>query len=141
MKDRDISPAERDEEGKNKGSTYSAQERKVINRAMMVAKTRVQFPKEQRAQNATEFVDQKKEMFLAELAFDTVAEEIKELEDRQQRRNESLIDSKKELENDQLDLHQYIAKDKHMKEEKEETEKQLNIEKLGKEERLKKLDQ
>ena len=28
-----------------------------------------------------------------------------------------------------------------MKEEKEETEKQLNIEKLGKEERLKKLDQ
>ena len=47
----------------------------------------------------------------------------------------------KEIENDQLDLHQYIAKDKHMKEEKEETEKQLNIEKLGKEERLKKLDQ
>ena len=50
---------------------------------MMVAKTRVQFPKEQRAQNATEFVDQKKEMFLAELAYNTVEQEIKELEERQ----------------------------------------------------------
>ena len=59
----------------------------------MVAKTRVQFPKEQRAQNATEFVDQKKEMFLAELAYNTVDQEITELEDRQKRRNESLLDS------------------------------------------------
>ena len=72
VKDRDISPAERDEGAKNKKPTYNQQEKKNINRAMMVAKTRVQFPKEQRAQNATEFVDQKKEMFLAELAYNTV---------------------------------------------------------------------
>jgi len=57
VKDRDISPADKDEAGKKGASTYSQVERKVINRAMMVAKTRVQFPKEQRAQNATEFVD------------------------------------------------------------------------------------
>ena len=49
---------------------------------MMVAKTRVQFPKEQRSQNSTEFIDQKKEMFLAELAYDVVDNEINELEDR-----------------------------------------------------------
>lgn len=96
---------------------------------MMVAKTRVQFPKEQRSQNSTEFIDQKKEMFLAELAYDVVDNEINELEDRQERRNDSLIESRKELENDQTDLHQYIAKDKQVKEMKEEEQKKLEIEK------------
>jgi hypothetical protein len=39
---------------------------------MHIARSRVQFPKEQRAQNVNEFIDQKKEMFLAELAYNTV---------------------------------------------------------------------
>lgn len=52
-----------------------------------MARQRVQFPKEQRAQNANEFIDQKKEMFLAELAYNNVEKEIKELEERQQRRH------------------------------------------------------
>jgi len=39
-----------------------------------------------------------------------------------------------------MDLHSYIAKDKEMKEEKEDTEKALLGEKLSKEETLKKLD-
>ena len=82
VKDRDISPAEKEVDGKKAKPTYSRSERKNINRAMMVAKTRVQFPKEQRSQNSTEFVDQKKEMFLAELAFNTIEEEIKDLEER-----------------------------------------------------------
>ena len=41
VKDGDISPASRDQDGKNKNSAYSAAERKIINRAMLVAKTRV----------------------------------------------------------------------------------------------------
>ena len=80
-------------------------------------------------------------MFLAELAYDVVDQEIKELEDRQQRRNESLIESRKELENDQTDLHQYIAKDKMVKEEKEEEQKKLEAKKANKDETIKKLDQ
>ena len=71
---------------------------------MHIARSRVQFPKEQRAQNIDEFVNQKKEMFLAELAYNTVEQEIKELEERQQRRHWSLIESKKELDNDKTDL-------------------------------------
>ena len=43
---------------------------------MHIARSRVQFPKEQRAQNVNEFIDQKKEMFLAELAYNTVDQEI-----------------------------------------------------------------
>jgi len=47
---------------------------------MHIARSRVQFPNEQRAQNHQEFIDQKKEMFLAELAYNTVEQEIYELE-------------------------------------------------------------
>ena len=60
----------------------------------------MQFPREQRAQNANEFIEQKKEMFLAELAYNTVEQEIKELEEKQKRRDQSLKDSALELEND-----------------------------------------
>ena len=64
-----------------------------------------------------------------------------ELEERQQRRNESLIDSSKELEQDKMDLHAYIARDKFVKEQKEEEQKRLEGEKSAKDEKLKKLDQ
>ena len=67
---------------------------------MHIARSRVQFPREQRAQNANEFIEQKKEMFLAELAYNTVEQEIKELEEKQKRRDQSLKDSALELEND-----------------------------------------
>ena len=70
----------------------------------MIARNRVQFPKENRAQNNTEFIDQKKEMFLAELAYNTISSEIGDLEEKKRRRQQSLIDSKVELENDKADL-------------------------------------
>ena len=50
---------------------------------MSIARSRAQFPKDQRAQNAHEFIDQKKDMFLAELAYNTVESEIHELEQKQ----------------------------------------------------------
>ena len=64
-------------------------------------------------------------MFLAELAYNTVDQEIKELEEKQHRRHQSLIDSAKELEDDKTDLQHYIGKDKALREKKEEQEKQL----------------
>ena len=46
-----------------------------------------------------DFIEQKKEMFNAELAFNTVHEEIKDLMQRQDKRANALELSKKELEN------------------------------------------
>lgn len=43
---------------------------------MQIAKSRVQFPRESRPQNINEFVDQKKEMFLVELSYNIIREEI-----------------------------------------------------------------
>lgn len=43
-------------------------------------------------------------MFLAELAFNTVAKEIDGLDEKQIKRSEALEKSKKELENDHKDL-------------------------------------
>ena len=80
-------------------------------------------------------------MFLAELAYNTVDQEIRELEERQQRRHQSLIDSKKELENDKMDLHQYIGNDKAMREQKEELQKSLEKEKAMKDEKIKHFEQ
>lgn len=59
-------------------------------------------------------------MFLAELAYNTVEQEIKELEEKEQRRHQSLIDSKKELEDDKMDLQHYIGNDKALRETREE---------------------
>jgi hypothetical protein len=39
---------------------------------MHITRSRVQYPRDERAQNMSEFVDQKKEMFQAELAYNTV---------------------------------------------------------------------
>ena len=79
-------------------------------------------------------------MFLAELAYNTVEQEIKELEEKQKRRDQSLKDSALELENDKQDLHHYIAQDKALREKREEEQKKLEQEKAGKDDRIKKLD-
>ena len=89
VKDRDISPAE--EQGNL--FSFNGKQRGYISMAMHVARSRVQYPKEQRSQNINEFIDQKKEMFLAELAYNTVEKEIGDLELKQNRRDESLQES------------------------------------------------
>jgi hypothetical protein len=65
-----------------------------ISAAMQIAKSRVQFPRESRPQNINEFVDQKKEMFLVELAYNTIKEEIKDLELKKTRKEASIQHSK-----------------------------------------------
>ena len=64
-------------------------------------------------------------MFLAELAYNTVEEEIKELEEKQHRRQQSLVESARELEADKTDLQTYIGKDRALREKKEDQEKAL----------------
>ena len=112
VKDTHIAPAE-EAAGT---SSYSKKSNTAINRAMHIARSRVQFPKEQRAQNINEFIDQKKEMFLAELACNTVDEEIKQLEIKLQRRDKTLLLSKKELGEDNNDLMLFIQNDNTMRE-------------------------
>lgn len=75
VKDSDIRPSEDDDLNVN----FSAVQRGYISAAMHIARSRVQFPREQRAPNMNEFIDQKKEMFHAELAYKTVQQEITQL--------------------------------------------------------------
>jgi hypothetical protein len=96
VKDSDISPAEQ----KIKLPNFNKGQTALISSAMHLARARVQFPREDRAQNINEFVDQKKEMFLAELAYNTVAMEIDALETKKERRRTTLETSTKELESD-----------------------------------------
>lgn len=56
-------------------------------------------------------------MFLAELACETVDEEISELETKLQRRDKTLLLSDKELEEDKSDLMQFIQRDNQMRDE------------------------
>ena len=60
---------------------------------MHIAKSRVQFPREQRPQNINEFIDQKKEMFLVELSNTTIRREIEELDHKSKRKEIALKDS------------------------------------------------
>lgn len=57
---------------------------------MHIARSRVQFPKESRDLNMQEFVDQKKEMFHAELAYKNVQNEIALLESKKKQREDAL---------------------------------------------------
>ena len=50
----------------------TSKEKDVIDAAKNICKARVQFPKDQRNQNAYEFIEQKKEMFLVQLSHNTI---------------------------------------------------------------------
>lgn len=64
---------------KDNTALYNNGQRISISVAMHITRSRVQYPRDERAQNMSEFVDQKKEMFQAELAYNTVFKEIKDL--------------------------------------------------------------
>ena len=57
-------------------NNYFGKNRTYIDAAIHIARSRVQFPRDQRSQNMQEFIDQKKEVFHAELANKTVQSEI-----------------------------------------------------------------
>lgn len=86
IKDDDIKPLQTDENVYN----FNASTRGFISAACLIAKSRVQFPREQRPQNIDEFVNQKKEMFLVELSNNTIENEIKDLELKKNRKHAAL---------------------------------------------------
>ena len=61
-------------------------------------------------------------MFNAELAFNSVHDEIKDLEQRQDKRANALELSKKELENDRFELIQFVIDDNNTKKHKKDKE-------------------
>jgi hypothetical protein len=70
-----------------------------------------------------EFIDQKKEMFHAELAYKNVQNEIANLTSKQKARDTALQSSKEELNNDHSALLAFIAGDNKEKKDKELKEK------------------
>jgi chromosome segregation ATPase len=79
-------------------------------------------------------------MFLAELAYNTVEMKIGELENRKEKRREALETSTKELEQDHIDLIQFINDDTRHKNEREEEEKNQQKRKAEREDKLKKIE-
>ena len=90
---------------------YNKSQRGYISAAAVIAKSRVQFPRESRPQNINEFVDQKKEMFLVELSYNTIKEEIVDLELKRTAKKEALSDSSSQLDKDNKKLVDFIEKD------------------------------
>jgi hypothetical protein len=101
---------------------YNGSERKNISVAMHITRGRVQNVREDRAQNMHDFIEQKKEMFNAELAFSTVHEEITDLENRQAKRANALELSKEELDNDKFELIKFVIEDNNTKKFKKDKE-------------------
>ena len=64
-----------------------------------------------RPQNIKEFVDQKKEMFLVELSFNTVKKEIEELDHKQSRKKTAIETSNAQLLRDNAKLMKFIEAD------------------------------
>lgn len=131
MKDSDIQPADdyKDTDGKDGENkklstyTYNASQKGYIQAAMHIARSRVQFPKESRELNMQEFIDQKKEMFHAELAYKNVQSEIKNLTSKKTERQAALTKSEEELNDDHSALLAFIAADNKEKKDKELKEK------------------
>lgn len=132
VKDNDIPPAQLDDNATSGGGagtnhfSFNTEQRGYISSAMHIAKSRVQFSREQqmRPQNIKEFVDQKKEMFLVELSYNTVKKEIEELDHKQSRKKTAIETSQVQLEKDGLKLMKYIEKDQIKTSKKEKKAKQ-----------------
>jgi fatty acid-binding protein DegV len=84
-----------------------------------------------------EFIDQKKEMFHAELAYKNVQNEIANLTSKQKARDTALQSSKEELNNDHSALLAFIAGDNKEKKDKELKEKLAIAKRQEKDDKIK----
>ena len=137
VKDSDINPHQSDENVFN----FNNSQRGYISAAMHIAKSRVQFPRESRPQNINEFVDQKKEMFLVELSYNTIKTEITDLSLKKNRKANALQESSSQLTKDNEKLVNFIENDTMtMRDRNKEAEQALNNRKQA-EGQIKLLDQ
>ena len=87
-----------------------------------------------------EFIDQKKEMFNAELAYNSVKEEIKDLDLKRDRREHALGLSQRELEKDKYELIKFVIEDNTQKKAKLDLEQVRIALRAAKDDEVKELD-
>ena len=93
----------------------------IIDQAKNICKSRVQYPKDTRSQNAFEFVEQKKEMFLVQLSHNTIKSEIDLLSQKISRKKDALENSAKLLNDDEKIVRTYVMNDNNETKELETT--------------------
>ena len=136
VKDKDITPHQSEENVYN----FNSGQRGYISAAMHIAKSRVQFPRETRPQNINEFVDQKKEMFLVELSYNTIKTEITDLSLKKNRKANALQESSSQLTKDNEKLVNFIEQDTMTtRDRNKDAEQALNERKMA-EQKIKNLD-
>lgn len=136
FRDADLPPSDA---GKHVVFTNVA-DKDIIDAAKNICKERVQFPKDQRSQNAYEFIEQKKEMFLVQLSHNTIKKEIELLENKIERKGKALEQSKKLLNEDEREVRNYVeSNNKTTKQVEEDGEKTLKVRK-EKEDKLKNIE-
>jgi len=119
---------------------FNSHQRGYISSAMQIAKSRVQFPRESRPQNINEFVDQKKEMFLVELSYNTIKEEIKDLDMKKNRKGDALKESSTQLDKDSAKLIQFIDSDNISTQDRSKEADAAMVERKASENQIKKLE-
>ncbi len=89
-------------------------------------------------QKMDEFINQKKEMFRVQLAYNTLEKEITDLNSQAVRRHEALETSKKELDNDRRGVMNFVNNNNAQRQAKENLEKEEIRKKAEKEDQLRK---
>ena len=109
----------------------------IIDAAKNICKERVQFPKDHRSQNAYEFIEQKKEMFLVQLSHNTIKKEIDLLENKIERKVKALDQSKKLLNEDEREVRNYVESNNKSTKKIEQQSEEKQKERKDLEEKLK----
>jgi|JI10StandDraft_1071094.scaffolds.fasta_scaffold255083_1 hypothetical protein len=136
FRDAEIPPADTDKHV----FILTSKEKDVIDAAKNICKARVQFPKDQRSQNAYEFIEQKKEMFLVQLSHNTIKKEIDLLNTKIDNKQEALEKSAFQLNEDEKIVRTYVEKDNEITKTLETQADGQQLERKKKEEEIKNID-
>lgn len=134
FKDADLPPSDA---GKHVIVFNNSSDKDIIDAAKNICKERVQFPKDHHSQNAYEFIEQKKEMFLVQLSHNTIKKEIDSLENKIERKVKALDQSKKLLNEDEREVRNYVEENNKNTKNVEEQAEQKMKERKELEEKLK----
>lgn len=97
FRDADIPPAKIDEQTAHK---YSREQEDFISQAKKIVRSWISYPKDTWPQSQIEFIEQKKEMFLVELAYNTIKVKTAQLELKQEKKMAAIQESEIQLNND-----------------------------------------
>ena len=134
FRDADLPPSDA---GKHVVVFNNTTDKDIIDAAKNICKERVQFPKDHRSQNAHEFIEQKKEMFLVQLSHNTIKKEIDLLENKIERKVKALDQSKKLLNEDEREVRNYVESNNKSTKKIEQQAEEKQKERKDLEEKLK----